>query len=124
MRSVLLLTLLSLLQSTTTARRGALVRDGMSSKIAYENPNRQGGDITMDPDVSAITSKCANWSLDPVCLDGLKLSGEEEKVCKEVLGEMRKKELYVTFKSKRLGGGKRPSWMRATAVLGEYIFSE
>lgn len=63
--------------------------------------------------------------LDPICLDGVCFgSGEEERVCREVLnvggGVIRKKGVYVTFKSQKLGaGGKRPNWMRATASLGE-----
>lgn len=71
--------------------------------------------------MASITSKCPNWALDPVCLDNVKLSAEEEKVCRDVLGEMMKRELHVSFKSKRLGGGKRPNWMRATAMLGEFL---
>lgn len=67
--------------------------------------------------------------LDPVCLDGVRFgSGEEERLCREVLNcggiiggsGIGKKGLYVTFKSQKLGaGGKRPNWMRATAFLGE-----
>lgn len=124
MRTILLLTTLALLQINPSAsRRGALVRDGMSSKISYDNPLLgQSNDLTMDPDAASITSKCPNWAMDPVCLQGVGLSAEEERVCKEVLGQMTKKELHVTFKSARLGGGKRPNWMRATAVLGEYFY--
>ncbi|KAL7504078.1 hypothetical protein ACHAXN_002467 [Cyclotella atomus] len=117
--------LLLLLLPSTQARRGALVRDGMSSKISYDNPLLgQAGDITTDPDVAAIASKCPHWMLDPICLDGVCFgSGEEERVCREVLnvggGVIRKKGVYVTFKSQKLGaGGKRPNWMRATASLG------
>lgn len=116
--------LLSLLLPThIVARRGALIRDGMSSKAAYDNPLLgQSGDITTDPDVVSITTKVPNWCLDPICLDGLSLNEEEERICKQVLaGDVRKKEMYVTFRGKTLGGGKRPNWMRATAVLGECI---
>ena len=120
---ILLLTVFTLLAPSSTARRGALVRDGMSSKIAYDNPLLgQSGDVTMDPDVSAITTKCANWCLDPICLDSVSLSSEEESICREALGnEVMKRPLYVTFKAKTLAGGKRPNWMRATAVLGEWM---
>ena len=123
-RPILLLTLLTLtLLPTLQARRGALVRDGMSSKVAYDNPLLgQSGDITLDPDVAAITSKCPHWCVDPICWEGVRLNHGEEKICRELLGrEMRKKELYVTFRSRGLAGGKRPNWMRATAVLGEYL---
>lgn len=121
-RSILRTIFLSFLLHPSIARRGALIRDGMSSKVAYDNPLlRQENDMTMDPDVNAITSRCSNWCLDPVCLDGVKMNEEEERICKDVLGEMRKKDLYVTLRSKGLAGGKRPSWMRATAVLGEYL---
>lgn len=72
--------------------------------------------------MAAITSKCANWCVDPVCLDNVRLNSEEEKICKQVLGrEMTKKELHVTFRAKTLAGGKRPNWMRATAVLGKLL---
>jgi len=119
MSRILLLTLLTILHPTT-ARRGALIRDGMSSKAAYDNPLLgQAGDITIDPDVVAITSRCANWCLDPVSLDRAEMKGEEESICRQVLEkDVLRKPLHVTFRSKTLAGGKRPNWMRATAVLG------
>jgi len=98
----------------------------MSSKAAYDNPLLgQAGDITMDSDVLAITGRCANW-----CVDGLNdldldrlggggSSGECREICREILTkDVMKKPLHVTFRSKTLAGGKRPNWMRATAVLG------
>lgn len=124
---LLLLLTLTLHPTPITARRGALVRDGMSSKAAYDNPLLgQAGDITMDSDVLAITGRCANW-----CVDGLNdldldrlggggSSGECREICREILTkDVMKKPLHVTFRSKTLAGGKRPNWMRATAVLGE-----
>ncbi|KAL7480282.1 hypothetical protein ACHAW6_005978 [Cyclotella cf. meneghiniana] len=119
MTRILLLTLLTILHPTT-ARRGALIRDGMSSKAAYDNPLLgQAGDITIDPDVVAITSRCANWCFDPVCLDRAEIKAEERSICKEVLKkDVLRKPLHVTFRSKTLAGGKRPNWMRATAILG------
>lgn len=114
------LTLLLLLLPFTTARRGALVKDGMSSKVAYDNPMLgQSGDITMDPDVLAITSKCANWKLDPPTIDSSNNDNNNVKNIAEILGkDVCNKPLRVTFRSKTLAGGKRPNWMRATAFLG------
>lgn len=93
------------------------MRDGMSSKVAYDNPMLgQAGDITMDPDVVAITSRCANWKLDPPAINEC---DSNIKSVKEILGkEVCNKPLRVTFRSKTLSGGKRPNWMRATASLG------
>lgn len=93
------------------------MRDGMSSKVAYDNPMLgQAGDITMDPDVVSITSRCANWKLDPPSMDEC---SHNIKSVKELLGkEVCNKPLRVTFRSKTLSGGKRPNWMRATAALG------
>ena len=111
------LAILLIILPFTTARRGALVRDGMSSKVAYDNPMLgQAGDITMDPDVLAITSRCANWKLDPPAINEC---DSNIKSVKEMLGkEVCNKPLRVTFRSKTLSGGKRPNWMRATASLG------
>eukprot|EP00985_Skeletonema_marinoi_P034070 scaffold42956_cov234-Skeletonema_marinoi.AAC.1 len=88
----------------------------MSSKAAYDNPMMgQPGDITMDPDVLSITSRCANWKLDPPAINDC----DNIKTVKELLGkEVCNKPLRVTFRSKTLSGGKRPNWMRATASLG------
>jgi len=110
------LAILLMILPFTTARRGALVRDGMSSKAAYDNPMMgQPGDITMDPDVVSITSRCANWKLDPPAINDC----DNIKTVKELLGkEVCNKPLRVTFRSKTLSGGKRPNWMRATASLG------
>jgi len=111
------LAILLMILPFTTARRGALVRDGMSSKAAYDNPMLgQPGDITMDPDVVSITSRCANWKLDPPAINDC---NHNIKSVKELLGkEVCNKPLRVTFRSKTLSGGKRPNWMRATASLG------
>ena len=111
------LAILLIILPFANARRGALVRDGMSSKVAYDNPMLgQAGDITMDPDVVAITSRCANWKLDPPAINE---SDSSIKSVKEILGkEVCNKPLRVTFRSKTLSGGKRPNWMRATASLG------
>jgi hypothetical protein len=116
--------LLLLILPFTTARRGALVRDGMSSKAAYDNPMLgQAGDITMDPDVVSFTSRCANWKLDPPTINECDFTsnsmGYNLKSVKDLLGkEVCNKPLRVTFRSKTLSGGKRPNWMRATAMLG------
>lgn len=59
--------------------------------------------------------------MDGVCFR----SDEEERVCREVLKNgdgVAKKGIYVTLKSGKLGGGKRPNWMRATAFLGEFLY--
>ena len=118
------LAILLLILPFTTARRGALVRDGMSSKVAYDNPMLgQAGDITMDPDVVSITSRCANWKLDPPAINECGLDANDfeynVKSVKEILGkDVCNKPLRVTFRSKTLSGGKRPNWMRATACLG------
>mmetsp|Transcript_21544 Transcript_21544/g.36763 ORF Transcript_21544/g.36763 Transcript_21544/m.36763 type:complete len:119 (-) Transcript_21544:522-878(-) len=111
------LAILLMILPFTTARRGALVRDGMSSKAAYDNPMMgQPGDITMDPDVLSITSRCANWKLDPPAINDC----DDIKTVKELLGkEVCNKPLRVTFRSKTLSGGKRPNWMRATASHGK-----
>eukprot|EP00571_Detonula_confervacea_P013106 CAMPEP_0172310112 /NCGR_PEP_ID=MMETSP1058-20130122/11300_1 /TAXON_ID=83371 /ORGANISM="Detonula confervacea, Strain CCMP 353" /LENGTH=305 /DNA_ID=CAMNT_0013022877 /DNA_START=20 /DNA_END=937 /DNA_ORIENTATION=- len=115
--------LLSIILATTcSARRGALVRDGMSSKQAYDNPLLgTGGDMTMDPDVQAITTRCAKWSVDPIeCNDDAIVGDDNREIVKEVLSkEMRSMPLHITFRSKTLAGGKRPNWMRATASLGD-----
>ncbi|KAL7538452.1 hypothetical protein ACHAXR_010323 [Thalassiosira sp. AJA248-18] len=118
------LLLASLCCSVANARRGALVKDGMSSKRAYDNPRMgQAGDITIDPDVVAITSRCSKWSLDPIDCSTINNNNAEEEaaVVKEVLSkEMRTLPLHITFRSKTLGaGGKRPNWMRTTATLGD-----
>ena len=100
----------------------------MSSKVAYDNPMLgQSGDITMDPDVLAITSKCPNWKLDPPIVNMIdaknnnnnNIMGYNVKTVKDLLGnELCNKPLRVTFRSKTLAGGKRPNWMRTTAFLG------
>lgn len=114
------------------ARRGALVRDGMNSKSAWDNPllGRQAGDITMDPDVVAITTRCSKWALDPIAISpspcgdsgvsGATAAAATQKIVNDVLSnEVRTLPLHVTFRSKTLAGGKRPNWMRASATLGE-----
>ena len=122
--TLLLLLILSIIISYSPchARRGALVRDGMSSKQAYDNPLMgKSGDITIDPDVVAITTRCAKWSLDPInCIDNNDSMKEEERnIINNVIStEMRDKPIHITFRSKTLQGGKRPNWMRATAFLG------
>jgi len=115
-----LLVALLLIIQTCSARRGAIVRDGMSSKRSFENPMTLTGDITSDPDVVTITTRCSKWSIDPIkCIDSSGLSEEESSIVKEVLSkEMRNTPLHVTFRSLRLAGGKRPNWMRTTAFLG------
>lgn len=97
----------------------------MSSKVAYDNPTLgQAGDITMDRDVLAITSRCANWKLDPPAINECDVTTNNNmdynvKSVKELLGkEVCNKPLRVTFRSKTLSGGKRPNWMHATAFLG------
>ena len=111
-----------LLAPPAQARRGALVKDGMSSKRAYDNPRLgQSGDITIDPDVVAITSRCAQWSLDPVECSEI----DNSEVAKELLSkEMKNMPLHVTFRSKTLAGGKRNNWMRTTAFLGDPVRSK
>lgn len=109
------------------ARRGALVRDGMNSKSAWDNPllGRQAGDITMDPDVVAITTRCSKWALDPIAISPSSCGAGPandaiQKIVNDVLtNEVRTLPLHVTFRSKTLAGGKRPNWMRASATLGE-----
>lgn len=109
------------------ARRGALVRDGMNSKSAWDNPllGRQAGDITMDPDVVAITTRCSKWALDPIAIFPSSCGAGPandaiQKIVNDVLtNEVRTLPLHVTFRSKTLAGGKRPNWMRASATLGE-----
>jgi len=109
------------------ARRGALVRDGMNSKSAWDNPllGRQAGDITMDPDVVAITTRCSKWALDPIAISPSSCGADPandaiQKIVNDVLtNEVRTLPLHVTFRSKTLAGGKRPNWMRASATLGE-----
>lgn len=112
------------------ARRGALVRDGMNSKSAWDNPllGRQAGDITMDPDVVAITTRCSKWVVDPITtpfnfFDTDSIRAEDDsirKIVNESLSkDVRTLPLHVTFRSKTLAGGKRPNWMRASATLGE-----
>eukprot|EP00585_Thalassiosira_rotula_P013233 CAMPEP_0196130214 /NCGR_PEP_ID=MMETSP0910-20130528/666_1 /TAXON_ID=49265 /ORGANISM="Thalassiosira rotula, Strain GSO102" /LENGTH=321 /DNA_ID=CAMNT_0041389475 /DNA_START=67 /DNA_END=1032 /DNA_ORIENTATION=+ len=125
------LLLLSILIATCSARRGALIRDGMSSKSAYDNPHLgQKGDITIDPDVVAITTRCAKWSIDPIeCLEQQTSSSSsndnnknnKDSIVKQVLSkEMQTLPLHITFRSKTLGAnGKRPNWMRASATLGD-----
>ena len=124
--------ILSTLLSCTYARRGALVRDGMSSKQAYDNPLLgKPGDITIDPDVVAITTRCSKWSLDPIDCNTLSSStatsnnnkaqtDEEKSIIKQVVSkEMLSNPLQITFRSKTLGSNaKRPNWMRASATLG------
>lgn len=108
----------TLLIGTCSARRGALVKDGMSSKLAYDNPRMGGnGDITTDPDVLAITTRCTKWSIDPIeCSSALLLdSNIKDVLSKEMIGMP----LHVTFRAKTLGGGKRPNWMRTSATLGD-----
>ncbi|KAL7548306.1 hypothetical protein ACHAWF_011595 [Thalassiosira exigua] len=108
---------LALLASTCSARRGAVVRDGMTSKRAYDNPLFEGQDGTLDADVVAITSRCAKWSFDP--LDCRDLTGPGADVARDALSRfMRRRALHVTFRSKALAGGRRPNWMRASAALG------
>ena len=124
--------ILLLVPNCIHARRGALVRDGMSSKQAYDNPLLgKPGDITIDPDVVAITTRCSKWSLDPIDCDTISSgttantsssnkSEEENNIVKEIVSkEMSSLPLHITFRSKILGGGKRPNWMRATATLGD-----
>jgi len=96
----------------------------MSSKSAYDNPRMgKAGDVTIDPDVLAITTRCAKWSLDPIdCTRTAlpNLRSEELDMVKDVLSkEMQSKSIHVTFRSKTLAGGKRPNWMRASASLGD-----
>lgn len=102
----------------------------MSSKSAYDNPHMgQKGDITMDSDVLAITTRCAKWSVDPIeCLErrssgssSSSSNDDEDSIVKQVLSkEMRTLPLHITFRSKTLGAnGKRPNWMRASATLGD-----
>lgn len=120
--------IISLLTPSCHARRGALVRDGMNSKSAWDNPllGRQAGDITMDPDVVAITTRCSKWAVDPISscnTDSGTTSGEADaeihKIVNDVLSkDVRTLPLHVTFRSKTLAGGKRPNWMRASASLG------
>lgn len=111
-----------------SARRGAIVRDGMSSKSIHDNPLfDSGGDVTTDPNVVAITTRCPRWCLDPIdcspsCIGG---SGSERERRREIVNkllskEMRNMPIHVTFRSKKLPrGGKRQNWMRATATLGD-----
>jgi len=124
--------ILSTILSCTYARRGALVRDGMSSKQAYDNPLLgKPGDITIDPDVVAITTRCSKWSLDPIDCNTLSSSttstnnnkaqtDEEKSIIKQIVSkEMLSAPLQITFRSKTLGSNaKRPNWMRASATLG------
>jgi len=97
----------------------------MSSKSAYDNPHLgQKGDITIDPDVIAITTRCAKWSVDPIdCLEQQTSSSstDEDSIVKQVLSkEMQTLPLHITFRSKTLGAnGKRPNWMRTSATLGD-----
>ena len=121
-----LLTILLLLSTAipARARRGAIVRDGMNSKSAWDNPLLgRTGDVTMDPDVVAITSRCPRWTIDPVRLeeggnDGV--DGEMTRVAREALGgsDVLSRPMHVTFRSKTLASAKRPNWLRATASLG------
>lgn len=103
-----------------SARRGALVRDGMTTKNAYNNPNLEGG-ITGDRDVVAITTRCSKWAFDPVDVrecasDGGGAGGHVAMVPREVF----RSPLHVTFRGKSLGSkGKRPNWMRAAATCGD-----
>jgi len=119
--TLLLVLLLSIVLTICSARRGALVRDGMSSKQAYDNPLLgKAGDITMDPDVMAITTRCQKWSLDPIDCYSSSINSDENVNVKEVISkEMQSMPLHVTFRSKTLAGGKRPNWMRASATLGD-----
>ena len=118
------------------ARRGALVRDGMNSKSAWDNPllGRQAGDITMDPDVVAITTRCSKWTVDPITtpttitdtptIGGTATtSSDAKRMIRKIVNDALSKDvrtlpLHVTFRSKTLAGGKRPNWMRASASLG------
>ncbi len=122
------------------ARRGALVRDGMNSKSAWDNPllGRQAGDITMDPDVVAITTRCSKWAVDPITITDTTIASRDtyggtgsanddddaERMIHKIVNDALSKDvrtlpLHVTFRSKTLAGGKRPNWMRASASLGE-----
>lgn len=99
----------------------------MNSKSAWDNPllGRQAGDITMDPDVVAITTRCSKWALDPIAISPSSCGAGPandaiQKIVNDVLtNEVRTLPLHVTFRSKTLAGGKRPNWMRASATLGE-----
>lgn len=121
---VLILLLLLLTPIPARARRGAIVRDGMNSKSAWDNPLLgRTGDVTMDPDVVAITSRCPRWTIDPLRLeeggnDGV--DGEMARVAREALGgsDVLSRPMHVTFRSKTLASAKRPNWLRATASLG------
>ena len=115
--------LLLLLAPACQARRGAIVKDGMTSKRAYDNPGLQSGvGITLDPDVVAITSRCSRWEIDPIdCISSSEntLKDSEKEVVNDVLSkEMRSLPLHITFRVKTLAGGKRNNWMRTSASLG------
>mmetsp|Transcript_14315 Transcript_14315/g.30056 ORF Transcript_14315/g.30056 Transcript_14315/m.30056 type:complete len:285 (-) Transcript_14315:390-1244(-) len=124
MRTLLLPTLPSLLllfltlPSPSHARRGALVREGMSSKSTYDNPLMGSmGDITIDPDVTAITSRTPTWTIDPLSPHALPSSlSKDHRAC--IAPTVCRLPLQVTFKSKTLAGGKRSDWMRTSAVFG------
>ena len=112
------------------ARRGALVRDGMNSKSAWDNPLLVGrGDVATDPDVVAIASKCSRWTIDPILLD----SSVEEKTSsdarneamtsstevREMLGRLTTRPIHLIFRSRTLANNaRRSNWLRTTASLG------
>ena len=114
------------------ARRGALVRDGMNSKSAWDNPLGRGSstDVTIDPDVIALTSKCSKWMIDPICLDDTAAAMLVEKenttldddyeatVVREMLGKLTTQPIHITFRSKTLANARRSNWLRITASLG------
>jgi hypothetical protein len=113
------------------ARRGALVRDGMNSKSAWDNPLGRGSstDVTIDPDVIALTSKCSKWMLDPICLDNTAAVAVEKEnttldddyeatVVREMLGKLTTQPIHITFRSKTLANARRSNWLRTTASLG------
>lgn len=100
----------------------------MNSKSAWDNPLLVGrGDVTADPDVVAITSKCSRWTIDPILLDS---SVEENDArrdeattsstdVREMLGRLTTRPIHLTFRSRTLANNaRRSNWLRTTASLG------
>lgn len=96
------------------------MRGGISTKSSFNNPRMGGGDVTLDPDVVAITTRCAEWLVDPIDCRAVSSGGTDELVVTDIISkEMQRAPLHVTFREKTLGaGGKRKGWMRASATLG------
>ena len=97
----------------------------MNSKSAWDNPlllGRGNGDVTMDPDVVTITSKCSRWTIDPICLDAVDECNEamtSSAAAREMLGQLTTRPIHLTFRSKTLANNaRRSNWLRTTASLG------